>query len=130
MSNRKLSQASFAAKLKAAHLAQIEALLDEGLSENAKVRTFGRAAGFTREQMIFAEAYLLKDRATAAAAVWAIGDAKLSLFAYVDGCGCPVQCQERYGNLNPLIPNDVELFWRPARNVLEEFAREQQNRRI
>jgi hypothetical protein len=130
MSNRKLADTDYAAKLKASHLAQIDALTREGLSENVRFRLFATAAEFT-PAMTHAAEFMVLRKSTASSAAWTIGDAALSLFAYLPTCGCPVQEQCRYGRFKgTLIPIDVPRTWNPSVAILQEFARIQQEARL
>ena len=130
MSDRKRDQTSSAAKLKAAHLAQIDALTREGLSDEARVGLFADAAEFGDDNYLSAQVQLFNG-CTPAATVWTFGNLPLSLFANMPGCKCPVIEQATRGKKQSrLIPCYVETDWSPTVEVLEEFARVQQEARL
>jgi hypothetical protein len=130
MSDRKHDQTSYAATLKAAHIAQIDALTREGLSESQRVELFAEAAGFCEDELVSAHLHHF-DGYTPAAAVWTFGDPALSLFASLPGCSCPVIEQVKHGKMqSKLIPCYIDRDWSPTVAVLEDFARVQQEARL
>jgi hypothetical protein len=129
VSDRKLEQTDYAAKLKAAHLAQIDALTREGLSERERAGLFFKAAMFDLETITWC-GHRMQAGFTTASAVWMIGEAPYSLFAKLPACGCPVQERTRGRFKGTLIPLDIERRWSPSVAVLEEFARIQQAARL
>ena len=130
MSDRKPDQISSAAKLKAAHLAQIDALTREGLSDDERIDLFADAAKFLLSQRVSAHVQVFNG-CTPATAVWTFGNPPLSLFANLPGCKCPVIEQATRGKKqSKLIPCYVEADWSPTVEVLEEFARIQQKARL
>jgi hypothetical protein len=124
MSDRKLADTDYAAKLKASHLAQIDALTRGGLSDNSRVRAFARASDFPVQAMHNVEYMLLKGY-SAATALWTYGQYPLSLFANLPGCQCPVI--EGLLKVPEILAEDG---WRPSVAVLQEFARIQQEARL
>ena len=126
MSDRKPDQTSYAAKLKAAHLAQIDALTREGLSDDDRILLFTDAAEFGPDDRTSAF-FCCWHGNSVAASVWTFGEPPLSLFASMPGCKCPVIEQATRGKKQSrLIPCYVETDWSPTVEVLEEFARIQQ----
>jgi hypothetical protein len=130
MSDRKIADTDFAAELKASHLQQIEILTGGARRDYEAVLQFAAAARMG--QVEEASALKLASQGwTAAAAVWTVGNARRSLFAYLPTCGCPVQ-ERAFGRFRErtLIPLVIEKDWRPTRAQLEEFARVQQEARL
>jgi hypothetical protein len=130
MSDRKHSETSYAATLKAAHIAQIDALTREGLSESERIDLSADAAGFDEDERLSAHLQHFNG-CSAAAAVWTFGRPQLSLFANMPGCKCPVFEQIKHGKMqSKLIPCYLDRDWSPTVAVLEEFARIQQEARL
>lgn len=139
MSNRTQAEVTYAAELKAAHLAQIEALTAPGLTDDERTKRFMTAARFNDAQRISVldERALRKNCGCAhcrnypvASTVWAIADAPYSLFANLPGCECPV-IEVRWGRANfEGIPARIEFDWSPTAEELQAFARVQQERRL
>lgn len=120
---------SKAAEMKTSHLLQIEALLEEGLSDPQRVAKFTHALGLTAafEHCVLAEMHLCSSfEHSAAHALWnCSGPYEQSLFSDLPGCECPV-VETQHGRRNyKLIPNRVPEDWQPTREVLEEFSRVQ-----
>jgi len=124
MSNRMTKQISLAAELRASHLAQMEALLASGLSDEERVRAFGKAAEFSEEGVRKWIEELNWGRSPAKA-VWYAGHYPKSLFAHLPNCNCPVievsYGRKRYSDIPSQIPDD----WHPTRETLEAFSRVQ-----
>ena len=130
MSDRKQDETSYAAKLKAAHLAQIDALTREGLSDDDRILLFTDAAEFGPDDRTSAFFCHLHGNSVAAS-VWTFGEPPLSLFASMPGCKCPVFEQAQSGKMqSKLIPCYIERGWSPTVEVLKEFARVQQEARL
>jgi hypothetical protein len=136
MSDRQIADVTYAARLKAAHIAQIDILMPRPsyigrLGHIERVHAFANAAEFDDGQFQSAVAIVHKQNYTAAAAVWSVGLAPLSLFANLPGCGCPVQERFENGRFSLLlIPSAVRGDWNPNKAVLEDFARIQQEARL
>lgn len=124
MSNRTPDHITAEAEMRLSHMAQIEALTRPGLDDDERVEMFGAAAGFNKQDWEKAWSHLNKLRDQPAFSVWVIGGAEKSLFAYLPGCGCPVQ--ERLPGVPQIIPSD----WRPTVADLEPFSRIQLERRF
>jgi hypothetical protein len=126
---RQRDERDLASELVLAHLAQIEALTGPYTSEEAVLK-FAEAAWFRNHETESAFATHSQMGWSAAAAVWTVGSAPLSLFAYLPACGCPVQARAHGHLKNDMIPVEVDKEWRPSRAVLEAFARIQQQARL
>ena len=130
MSNRKRIHTTYAAQLKAAHLQQIEILATPTADPYQTVSRFAEAAYFNGNEEQSALAMVQKGW-SAAAAVWTVGSAPRSLFAHLPGCSCPVRERLTRGWFaDTLIPVEILKNWRPSRQMLEDFARIQQEARI
>lgn len=121
MSNRTQTSTDFAAELRVAHLAQIDALTRPGLPDDERVKLFGKAADFKEGDWLHARCF--NGRRSAAYAVWVIGGAPKSLFGNLPGCNCPVIEQL------PGVPHDMEPDWCPTAVELERFSEIQIERR-
>jgi hypothetical protein len=121
MSNRTQTSTDFAAELRVAHLAQIDALTRPGLTDDERKELFGKAADFNRLNWCYVNA--VSSRRSAAYAVWTIGSAPKSLFGNLPGCRCPVS--EKL----PGVPHNIELDWYPTVAELERFSEIQIERR-
>jgi hypothetical protein len=134
MSNRTEAEVTFAAELKAAHLAQIDALTAPGLTRRERVRRFLEAARFPPDQRHAVLANCCECAGcrdiTAAYIVWREGLAPYSLFGNLPGCCCPViEVHDGRADFEG-IPANVHYDWSPTAEDLLPFARIQQERRI
>jgi hypothetical protein len=134
MSNRTEDQSTFAAELKAAHLAQIEALTMPGLTKLERIERFATAARFyeTQRQEAIESARATCDCCkdnSAAGICWREGAAPYSLFADLPGCRCPVM-EVMGGAKLEGIPDRIPYDWSPTAEQLLPFARIQQERRL
>jgi hypothetical protein len=131
MSNRTEAEVTFAAELKAGHLAQIEALTAPGLTREERIWRFMNAARFHGvERTIMSIGLETHPNATAAYFCWSIGTPLYSLFAHLPGCACPV-IEVRTGHAQfDGIPRAIPKDWSPTAAELLPFARVQQERRI
>lgn len=130
MSNRTETDVSFAAELKAAHLAQIAALTDPGLTREERLERFMEAARFPPEECEHCRRNARQIRSwSVARIVWAYGSAPWSLFGDMPGCQCPVIEVARGAKIAG-IPAHIPTDWTPTVSDLLPFARIQQERRI
>jgi hypothetical protein len=132
MSNRSETDITFAAELKAAHLAQIEALTAPGLNRFVRAERFMQAARFGVRSIIYVREMLMKCRATEVSVAWAVwtkGSAPYSLFGNMPGCNCPV-LEVAEGRDIAGIPRHIPHNWEPTVEDLLPFARVQQERRL
>jgi len=134
MSNRNEADITFAAELKAAHLAQIEALTAPGLTDGERAERFMAAARFDATEYGLVHDIRLSKRyavlgGRAAYAVWCIGSARYSLFGDMPGCGCPVY-EVADGREISGVPARIPYNWDPTADDLLPFARVQQERRL
>jgi hypothetical protein len=118
MSNRTIEQANAMAELRASHLAQIEALTGSG-TESERLARFLDACNADAIQRVFARTVRMTSRGSvysAAITAWLFGDNPRSLFAFLPGCGCPVQMREAG------VPHYIPQDWQPSVQQLERFS--------
>jgi hypothetical protein len=133
MSNRTEADITYAAELKAAHIAQIEALTAPGLSDSERLTRFSQAARFDAkwtEEVAVAFHSQRTHSFDVAYVCWTVGQAPYSLFADLPGCSCPVIEVDMGHAKFDGIPARIPFDWQPTAEMLEAFARVQQERRL